>query len=326
MDDLRHALQTFLAYRSEDEQRAAGQLRQAQFFLTEDGHRFAPANRCLSYLDGIPFSAPAVSGRDETTRDRRLAKAGWIRIQQDHSLFGPLFDALDADCRGLTGARGVGSHFGDNPRTGKQIWKIGPALPELHEAFTKLDQDGTPDGFGPARIWFVAHPETGKPYPAKAIWGIATGQRGVDFTAHQARNALRRHGFLCAQLGPDDLPPETEPLTLLEGAERQFTASRRERNPVARKLCIEHHTRNGRLACAVCDIDFGETYGSLGTGFIHIHHLTQLADTDEEREIVPHRDLVPVCPNCHSMIHRGGENRPLEDVRAALNAAKQGWT
>ena len=39
---------------------------------------------------------------------------------------------------------------------------------------------------------------------------------------------------------------------------------------------------------------------------MHVHHKTPLsAITDREDHLVdPTRDLVPVCPNCHAMLHR----------------------
>lgn len=64
-----------------------------------------------------------------------------------------------------------------------------PDLRSISLAFEKFDLTGIPDGFNKAKKWFVSHPDTGLPYPAKIIWGIATSQRGCDFTAHQARDA-----------------------------------------------------------------------------------------------------------------------------------------
>ncbi len=54
----------------------------------------------------------------------------------------------------------------------------------------------------------------------------------------------------------------------------------------------------------VCGFNFGEVYGHIGTGFIHIHHLHPLSLKDEGYLVNPTTDLVPVCANCHAMLHR----------------------
>ena len=72
-----------------------------------------------------------------------------------------------------------------------------------------------------------------------------------------------------------------------------------ERDPRARRRCIAIHG----TACAVCGFDFGETYGPEFADKIEVHHLHPLSEIREEHETDPARDLVPVCPNCHRMLH-----------------------
>jgi hypothetical protein len=86
----------------------------------------------------------------------------------------------------------------------------------------------------------------------------------------------------------------------VEGARRQSVSTQIERNPRARAACIAAYGTR----CTVCEIDFEVVYGILGRGFVHVHHLTPLATTTEQREVDPIRDLRPVCPNCHAMLHR----------------------
>lgn len=75
-----------------------------------------------------------------------------------------------------------------------------------------------------------------------------------------------------------------------------------ERNPIARKKCIEHY--GAKCAVPNCSFDFEELYGGIGKGFIHVHHLTQLSDIGQGYEVDPVKDLRPVCPNCHAMLHQ----------------------
>ncbi|WP_419921299.1 hypothetical protein [Candidatus Poriferisodalis sp.] len=87
-----------------------------------------------------------------------------------------------------------------------------------------------------------------------------------------------------------------------EGAKNRVEVNRYERDPEARRLCLEHYG----YVCQVCDIRFEERYGEIGRGFIHVHHLIPLGDIDDhDNHIVdPVVDLRPVCPNCHAMLHR----------------------
>ncbi|MDF1611997.1 HNH endonuclease, partial [Stygiobacter electus] len=88
--------------------------------------------------------------------------------------------------------------------------------------------------------------------------------------------------------------------TYTEGTPNQVTMTKYERNPFARKKCIEHYG----LSCVVCGFNFEKTYGQIGKGFIHVHHLRQVANVGTIYKVDPIRDLRPVCPNCHSIIHK----------------------
>jgi 5-methylcytosine-specific restriction protein A len=90
------------------------------------------------------------------------------------------------------------------------------------------------------------------------------------------------------------------PERFFEGALRRITVDAYERDPRARTLCIKHYGAE----CQVCGFNFETQYGDIGKDFIHVHHLTPLADIGETYEVDPIRDLLPVCANCHAMIHR----------------------
>jgi hypothetical protein len=101
---------------------------------------------------------------------------------------------------------------------------------------------------------------------------------------------------------------------LLEGATCQVTINSYERNPEARRRCIEHHG----LSCCVCRFNFGEKYGVIAEGLIHVHHLRALSEIRREYEVDPIVDLCPVCANCHAVIHLGGKTRSIEEVKLLL--------
>jgi predicted HNH restriction endonuclease len=88
-----------------------------------------------------------------------------------------------------------------------------------------------------------------------------------------------------------------------------------ERDPNARAACIAHYGAR----CQVCGLDFATRYGSRGEGFIHVHHLATLASGEgRTRQVDPVRDLRPVCPNCHVMLHRVDPPSTIEELRGVL--------
>lgn len=104
--------------------------------------------------------------------------------------------------------------------------------------------------------------------------------------------------------------------SLIEGAEYATISDRFERNKKARALCIEAH---GAI-CAICGFDFGKAYGSELAGTIDVHHRRPLSEIREGYVVDPVRDLVPVCPNCHRVLHSkpGGGAFTVDEVRAML--------
>lgn len=103
-------------------------------------------------------------------------------------------------------------------------------------------------------------------------------------------------------------------LTFTEGAIKTMQLDKAERSTAARAACIAHWG----TACVVCGLDFGRTYGHIGEGFIHVHHLTPLADSTGEHDVNPVTDMRPVCPNCHAMLHTSQPPLTPEDLRRLL--------
>lgn len=105
---------------------------------------------------------------------------------------------------------------------------------------------------------------------------------------------------------PDDLKGGC---TYLEGTARQVLVNAYERNADARQACIDHY---GPI-CKACDLDFENRYGPIGSGFIHVHHEVPIASIGVNYKVDPVRDLKPLCPNCHAMLHR--QEPPLSVAR-----------
>lgn len=125
--------------------------------------------------------------------------------------------------------------------------------------------------------------------------------------------------------GNDDsmLFPETDiPSEFSEGNVRVCLVNKYERDISARKQCV---ALKG-CKCSVCGIDFSEMYGKeLGHGFIHVHHVLPLSAIRKGYQPDPATDLIPVCPNCHAMIHRMlriREVKSKEDCQKAIDELK----
>jgi predicted HNH restriction endonuclease len=101
------------------------------------------------------------------------------------------------------------------------------------------------------------------------------------------------------------------PLQFREGRAKQILVNAYERDRAARAACIAHYS----CVCQVCGFDFAQKYGSLGQGFIHVHHVVPLATVAKEYEVDPISDLIPVCPNCHAMLHYGEEPPSVDELR-----------
>jgi predicted HNH restriction endonuclease len=132
--------------------------------------------------------------------------------------------------------------------------------------------------------------------------------------------ALVNEHFPLSHIGAEINPEEIEDHTrYFEGATKTVSVNVYERSAAARKACILHY---GCL-CSVCGFDFEKTYGEIGSGFIHVHHMKSLADIDDTYEVDAIQDLRPVCPNCHSMLHKSDPVLSIEDLRARIAAGTQ---
>lgn len=111
------------------------------------------------------------------------------------------------------------------------------------------------------------------------------------------------------------VPITNEPRKIFkEGIARQVIQNRYERNPHARKACIKHYG----CTCVVCEFNFEKHYGQIGKDFIHVHHLELISGVGKEYEIDPIKDLRPVCPNCHAMLHTNAPPMSIEDLKTLL--------
>lgn len=108
-----------------------------------------------------------------------------------------------------------------------------------------------------------------------------------------------------------ELPEEI----LIEGAMRDILSNKYERNLKARSRCIAYYG----TACQVCGFDFGAVYGEEFAGKIEVHHRKPLYEIKEDYVVDPIKDLIPVCPNCHLVLHSKKDGvYTVEELREKL--------
>jgi predicted HNH restriction endonuclease len=127
-----------------------------------------------------------------------------------------------------------------------------------------------------------------------------------------------------------DLPQEPKQLGLLDDEEVTFVSGLEgkqtkkyvtvyERNPTLRRAALAIHGYD----CTVCGFNFEKVYGEYAAGYIHVHHVVPVSERDEEIQVNPETDLVPVCANCHAVIHRKrSETVSIEEMQNMIGAQK----
>jgi len=102
----------------------------------------------------------------------------------------------------------------------------------------------------------------------------------------------------------------------IEGNQKYYFGKRYERDAKNRKMAIKIHGLN----CYVCNFNFEKVYGERGKDFIEVHHLKPLSTLGEAVEINPETELVPLCANCHRMVHRRKDNvLSIDELKAIHN-------
>lgn len=113
----------------------------------------------------------------------------------------------------------------------------------------------------------------------------------------------------------DTVELTTDDAVFLEGRKKLKQHIVRERNYrlvfLAKKTFKEQHT--GRLFCEACNFCFKDKYGVLGENFIEAHHIKPISALQDD-ETTRVADLMMLCSNCHSMVHRIKEEMTKEDI------------
>jgi hypothetical protein len=103
--------------------------------------------------------------------------------------------------------------------------------------------------------------------------------------------------------------------TRLEGDKYEVVLTKYERDPYLRAACI----RLMGSSCKICGFDFGQAYGPLGEDYCQVHHIVPLSEVGRGHKVDPRCDLIPVCANCHAMLHRSQPALKPSELRSRLD-------
>lgn len=110
-----------------------------------------------------------------------------------------------------------------------------------------------------------------------------------------------------------------------EGSESEYKIKARERSSVLRKYAFDYFKSKNQIKCDICGFDFENVYGLMGKDYIEIHHIIPIslykAKGDKKSLSEAIKNLMPVCSNCHKIIHKT-KDFTGEKIKKQLKAKK----
>lgn len=141
-----------------------------------------------------------------------------------------------------------------------------------------------------------------------------THRRGkLDVKAYHRSDLVIEDG---SRLMGDEVTPAE---VYCEGAVQRIEVNAFERDRAARLKCISHYGPR----CSVCSMSFADVYGDQAESIIHVHHLVELSTIRQRYVVDPIKDLRPVCPNCHAVIHSRRPAFSIEEVATMVRTSGQ---
>ncbi len=125
-----------------------------------------------------------------------------------------------------------------------------------------------------------------------------------------------REGIWWLQEDEQTILDEVEAFMVVEGRRKLRLHLVRERSS---KLINQFKNSLESYACSICGFDFEKVYGEIGQNFIEAHHKVPLASTGPTKTRI--EDLIPVCSNCHRMLHRNG-NVHYQELKIEIEKQK----
>ncbi len=126
--------------------------------------------------------------------------------------------------------------------------------------------------------------------------------------------------FIFSLLTITDIEESNDNVTTIqtEGTPTEIRSIRYERNPINRQLCLHRKGYN----CSVCGMNFYDVYGEIGYHFIEVHHTTPVSAMKPGYVFDVDRDLVPLCSNCHAMVHKKNPPYTVDELKKIIKKEK----
>jgi predicted HNH restriction endonuclease len=153
------------------------------------------------------------------------------------------------------------------------------------------------------------------------LYSIPQIQKEEVIQRKRKTNAFRRYiefRETIQELGLTQNQPDLQEVeqSRTEGGKKVVISLRSERDGRLRSQALMLHG----TTCFGCEFNFKKVYGDLGEGFIEIHHLQLLSGNLAQVITDPRTDLIPLCSNCHRMVHRKkGYVLSLAELKAVIN-------
>lgn len=149
-------------------------------------------------------------------------------------------------------------------------------LPEDQRVFSiPRNKDG---GFGRSNVWYACKDES--------MSFVSSVMRYISLNPEQSVAGEEAQTFTTEEY-------------IKSGKGKRANVNIYERNAKARRECL----RKKGYKCFVCDFESSEKYGDEFKEKIEVHHIIPISERKNDYKVDPVNDLIPVCPNCHTMLH-----------------------
>lgn len=109
---------------------------------------------------------------------------------------------------------------------------------------------------------------------------------------------IDRQTFIADVIFPEDVERDAKEYMLHADKFIYGIKARFENDPEIRLKVLK---RQG-MSCAICGFNYENFYGDVGRGYIQIHQV--IKDEMKMDEFDLEKDFIPICENCHGLIHR----------------------
>lgn len=156
------------------------------------------------------------------------------------------------------------------------------------------------------------------------FWAITPKGRKYLDENEELYDSLKNQGFKEEDISKQ-VEKDFQNLIIEEGALEVKNIRQRKRSQRLRQEKIKEikEKNKGKISCSICDFDFSVTYDGHGEGYIEIHHLESVSLMDRggsEQELKDALSkVVPLCSNCHRMVHRNKDKAlTIEELKKII--------